>query len=102
MNFRALFSSRLRKVLEEAKSYSAAEIEDLVRRADGALLARCGGKYVYVPNQSKAAAVERNAKIARDRRNGVSVPNIMSKYGLSRGAVYKIIKQQHDIFHTKK
>jgi Mor family transcriptional regulator len=101
VSFPALFTFLLRKALEETKSYSSAEIEDLVRQAESALRARCGGKYLYVPNPSKAAAVERNAKIARDRRNGVSVRDIMSKYGLSRAAVYKVLKAS-DIPRPKK
>ncbi|MDT3706489.1 MAG: Mor transcription activator family protein [Thiobacillus sp.] len=96
-----MFTLLLRKVLEEAKSYSAAEIEVLVRQAESALRASCGGKHVYVPNSSKAAALERDAKIARDRRNGVSVQDIMSKYGLSRAAVYKVLKNR-EIHRPKK
>lgn len=103
MNFFSIFSPLFRKVLEASKeNYTKAKIDELVRQAEALMIAKCGGKYLYVPDQSKPLAETRNAKIARDHRNDVSVPDIMSKYGLSRAAVYKILRKQSEISYPKK
>lgn len=57
-----------------------------------AIRAKFGGKYISIPGRSKEAAEKRNKGVLRDRENGIPVSVIMGKYGLSRAAVYKILK----------
>lgn len=56
-----------------------------------ALRAKYGGKSLSIPGPSKEAAATRDARIVRDKQNGVPVSVIMQKYGLSRAAIYKIL-----------
>lgn len=97
-----LLKSVLRKENRKTQKHAEAEIDELVRRIDAGISAGASGKYLYIPAENKPLAKERNAKIARDYENGVSVPNIMTKYGLSRAAVYKILKKQSEILQPKK
>ena len=51
-----------------------------------------GGGYISIPGLSKDSAEKRNKRIIKDRENGIPVAAIRVKYGLSRAAVYKILK----------
>ncbi len=102
MNLRTLLCPLIRKALEQEKKYTKAEIDELVSRFYGLIRAKVRGKYIYIPDQSKPLAEARDTKIARAYKNGVSVLNIMSMYGLSRAAVYKILRKQSVIFQPKK
>lgn len=53
-----------------------------------------GGEHIHIGSQKKSGAAKRNASILKDRQNGLPVSAIMTKYGLSRPAVYKILKLQ--------
>lgn len=60
---------------------------------ENALRAELGGKHISIPGPTKATAAARNERIIRDRKNGVSISVLTDKYGLSRAAVYKILKK---------
>ncbi|MFA6064152.1 MAG: Mor transcription activator family protein [Gallionella sp.] len=63
------------------------------RSIERAMRQKWGGKHYSVPGMSKKLAEARNIKISKDYKGGVSVPDIMLKYGLSRAGVYKALNK---------
>ena len=106
MSFRLILNEIRRKLVRdlerEGKQQEAVEMDEFMLKAEKIIAAKFGGKYISIPGNSKALAEERNQKIARDHNNGLTVPVIMERHGLSRAAVYKILKKQNEIFHPKK
>jgi Mor family transcriptional regulator len=73
---------------------SKSDIEMMLRE-------KFGGKCLYISGESKETAAKRNARILRDKAAGVPVSVIMGKTGLSRAAVYKILKNS-ELIQPKK
>lgn len=84
-------SNDLFKIIERVGSREKMSDEDIKRVIDRTRTV-FGGKHISIPGDTKEAADKRNSSIIRDRENDVPVGVIMTKHGLSRAAVYKILK----------
>jgi len=84
-------SNDLFEIIERVGKREKMSDEDIKRVIDTTRTV-FGGKHISIPGGTKEAADKRNSSIIRDRENGVPVDVIMTKHGLSRAAVYKILK----------
>lgn len=84
-----------KKCYDETATHDAEFRERVAKAMMDGVRAELGGKHISIPGTSKDAAANRNARIVRDKEAGVPVPVIMDKYGLSRAAVYKILKKRN-------
>lgn len=53
---------------------------------------RMGGSLIYLPKGHKQKLTERNLQIVRDY-DGKNIHTLVSRYGLSNGCIYKILKR---------
>lgn len=92
--FVELLDAALKSHFEPGQPIDAPADHPVWKDFEKAVRAEFGGKAISIPGFSKPAAEKRDAKIVRDRSNGVPVAVLVEKYGLSRAAIYKILKKE--------
>lgn len=97
-----LLDAAMKAHFEPGQTINAPKDHPVWADFENAVRAEFGGKYISIPGPSKDTAARRNERIIKDHENGVSVPSIMEKYGLSRPAVYKILKLKREPIQPKK
>jgi len=65
---------------------------DQARAVVDAVVRDHAGSTVYVPAQTKSHRAQRNQQIKAERKNGVALTRIVSRYGVSQNTVRRVCR----------
>lgn len=79
-------------VIQRARELGADIDDDLARRLEADIRHMYGGDFPYVRQKSENKHDAQRENVLRARQSGATVREMESKFGLSRGSIYRILK----------
>lgn len=79
-------------VIQRARELGAGISDEVASKLEADLRHTYGGDFPYVRSKSENKHSAQRENVINAKRAGATVPEMESKFGLSRGSIYRILK----------